>query len=115
MSGRSATALSGGPHADRTALTDTRIDYEEKVMRELAAWDSAVEEARGVLAGVRAANPNRALWADSVELRYIADMQWKQVARALGASDRVARENCWACMDWLDFTGLARARELGRR
>lgn len=100
-----------GGGADPMARTDARLDYEARIEREIAGYRATVEGAQAVLAGVRAANPGHPLWADAVELRYIFGRKWDAVGDSLGVSERTARDECAACLDWVDAVGIARARE----
>ena len=100
----------GSGTSDYTAGTDARIDAERAAGREIAQLSATVEDARNVCRGVRCANPHTR-WGDVLELRFCEDMQWKQVARALDVTDRQAKADAGAALEWVDLVGVAAARE----
>ncbi len=99
----------GSGASDRSAGIDARLDAERAAEREIATLTAAVEDARTVCRGVRCANPHTR-WGDVLELRFCEDMQWKQVARALDVTDRQARADSDAALEWVDLVGVAAAR-----
>lgn len=101
----------GGGASDPMRATDARIDAEARARSELAECERAVEDARAVCAGVRAANPNHPAWGDVLELRYVELFEWDRIGRALDLTGSGVRQACRAALDWVDSVGLAAARE----
>lgn len=101
----------GSGASDPMRMTDSRMDAEREAKRELSQYEDAVEDARSVCSGVRAANPGHPLWGDSLELHYIELMGWDEIGRYLGLSGSGVRQACRAALDWVDSVGIASARE----
>ena len=104
-------AVGKGAHGtDFMRPTDDRIDYERRSGAELSELRHEVERGRELCAGVRSANPGKR-WGDVLELRYCEDRTLQEIAGALGVSVRSIQADLSAAVDWVDLTGLARARQ----
>lgn len=104
-------AVGKGAHGtDFMRSTDDRIDYERRSGAELSELRDEVERGRELCAGVRSANPGKR-WGDVLELRYCEDRMLQEIAGALGVSVRSIQTDLSAALDWVDLTGLARARQ----
>ena len=103
-------ATSGAHGTDFMRPTDDRIDYERRSGAELSELRHEVERGRELCAGVRSANPGKR-WGDVLELRYCEDRTLQEIAGALGVSVRSIQADLSAAVDWVDLTGLARARQ----
>ena len=104
-------AVGKGAHGtDFMRSTDDRIDYERRSGAELSELRREVERGRELCAGVRSANPGKR-WGDVLELRYCEDRTLQEIAGALGVSVRSIQADLSAAVDWVDLTGLARARQ----
>lgn len=104
-------AVGKGAHGtDFMRSTDDRIDYERRSAAELSEFRREVERGREVCAGVREANPGRR-WGDVLELRYCEDRTLQEIAGTLGVSVRSVQADLAAALDWVSFSGIARARE----
>ena len=104
-------AAGQGAHGtDFMRSTDDRIDYERRSGAELSELRHEVERGRELCAGVRSANPGKR-WGDVLELRYCEDRTLQEIAGALGVSVRSIQADLSAAVDWVDLTGLARARQ----
>ena len=90
--------------------TDDRIDYERRSGAELSELRREVERGRELCAGVRSANPGKR-WGDVLELRYCEDRTLQEIAGTLGVSVRSIQADLSAALDWVNLTGLARARQ----
>ena len=90
--------------------TDDRIDYERRSGAELSELRHEVERGRELCAGVRSANPGKR-WGDVLELRYCEDRTLQEIAGTLGVSVRSIQADLSAALDWVNLTGLARARQ----
>lgn len=104
-------AVGKGAHGtDFMRSTDDRIDYERRSGEELSEFRREVERGRELCAGVRSANPGKR-WGDVLELRYCEDRTLQEIAGTLGVSVRSIQADLSAALDWVDLTGLARARQ----
>lgn len=104
-------AVGKGAHGtDFMRSTDDRIDYERRSAAELSELRDEVERGRELCAGVRSANPGKR-WGDVLELRYCEDRTLQEIAGTLGVSVRSIQADLSAALDWVDLTGLARARQ----
>lgn len=104
-------AVGKGAHGtDFMRSTDDRIDYERRSGAELSELRHEVERGRELCAGVRSANPGKR-WGDVLELRYCEDCTLQKIAVTLGVSARSIQADLSAALDWVDLTGLARARQ----
>lgn len=104
-------AVGKGAHGtDFMRSTDDRIDYERRSGVELSELRDEVERGRELCAGVRSANPGKR-WGDVLELRYCEDRTLQEIAGILGVSVRSIQADLSAALDWVDLTGLARARQ----
>ena len=104
-------AVGKGAHGtDFMRFTDDRIDYERRSGAELSELRDEVERGRELCAGVRSANPGKR-WGDVLELRYCEDRTLQEIAGTLGVSVRSIQADLSAALDWVDLTGLARARQ----
>ena len=104
-------AVGKGAHGtDFMRTTDDRIDYERRSAAEVSELRREVECGREVCAGVREANPGRR-WGDVLELRYCEDRTLQEIAGTFGVSVRSIQADLSAALDWVDLTGLARARQ----
>ncbi len=104
-------AVGKGAHGtDFMRSADDRIDYERRSGAELSELRHEVERGRELCAGVRSANPGKR-WGDVLELRYCEDRTLQEIAGALGVSVRSIQADLSAAVDWVDLTGLARARQ----
>lgn len=104
-------AVGKGAHGtDFMCSTDDRIDYERRSGAELSELRDEVERGRELCAGVRSANPGKR-WGDVLELRYCEDRTLQEIAGTLGVSVRSIQADLSAALDWVDLTGLARARQ----
>lgn len=104
-------AVGKGAHGtDFMRSTDDRIDYERRSGAELSEFRREVERGRELCAGVRSANPGKR-WGDVLELRYCEDCTLQKIAVTLGVSARSIQADLSAALDWVDLTGLARARQ----
>ena len=101
----------GSGVSDPMRAVDARLDMESRARSELAECERAVEDARAVCAGVRAANPSRPLWGDAIELHYVELMGWAEIGRYLGCTGEAVRRAAYAALDWVDMVGIAAARE----
>lgn len=101
----------GSGVTDPMAATDTRIDAEADAVRELAALQAEVEDARAVCRGVRAANPSHPLWGDALELHYLELLSWDDAGRYCGVTGEGMRRAAYAALDWIDSVGIASARD----
>lgn len=104
-------AVGKGAHdTDFMRSTDDRIDYERRSGSELSELRREVERGRDLCAGVRSANPGKR-WGDVLELRYCEDRTLQEIAGTLGVSVRSIQADLSAALDWVNLTGLARARQ----
>lgn len=104
-------AVGKGAHGmDFMRSTDDRIDYECRSGAELSEFRHEVERGRELCAGVRSANPGKR-WGDVLELRYCEDRTLQEIAGTLGVSVRSIQADLSAALDWVNLTGLARARQ----
>lgn len=104
-------AVGKGVHGtDFMRSTDDRIDYERRSGAELSEFRREVEQGRELCAGVRSANPGKR-WGDVLELRYCEARTLQEIAGTLGVSVRSIQADLSAALDWVDLTGLARARQ----
>lgn len=101
----------GSGASDPMRAVDARIDAEARARSELAECERAVEDARAVCRGIRAANPSHPLWGDAIELHYIELMGWAEIGRYLGCTGEAVRRAAYAALDWIDMVGIAAARE----
>lgn len=100
----------GAHGTDFMRSTDDRIDYERRSGAELPELRHEVERGRELCAGVRSANPGKR-WGDVLELRYCEDRTLQEIAGTLGVSVRSIQADLSAALDWVNLTGLARARQ----
>lgn len=100
----------GARGTDFMRSTDDRIDYERRSGAELSELRREVEQGRELCAGVRSANPGKR-WGDVLELRYCEDRTLQEIAGTLGVSVRSIQADLSAALDWVSFTGIARARQ----
>lgn len=100
----------GARGTDFMRSTDDRIDYERRSGAELSELRREVERGRELCAGVRSANPGKR-WGDVLELRYCEDRTLQEIAGTLGVSVRSIQADLSAALDWVNLTGLARARQ----
>lgn len=104
-------AVGKGAHGtDFMRSTDDRIDYERRSGAELSELRHEVDRGRELCAGVRSANPGKR-WGDVLELRYCEDRTLQEIAGTFGVSVRSIQADLSAALDWVDLTGLARARQ----
>lgn len=104
-------AVGKGAHgADFMRSTDDRMDYERRSGAELSELRREVERGREVCAGVRSANPGRR-WGDVLELRYCEDRSIQEIAGTMCVSARSVQADLAAALDWVEFTGVACARQ----
>ena len=102
-----------GHASDRTAATDARIDYEERMRERVEADYALIDVACRVLYGSESGKGGvdalmGSAVADAISFRYVDARPWSEVAAALGYSSDSAkslRALCEQGFDCIDFLG----------
>ena len=102
-----------GHASDRTAATDARIDYEERMRERVEADYALIDVACRVLYGSESGKGGvdalmGSAVADAISFRYVDARPWSEVAAALGYSPDSAkslRALCEQGFDCIDFIG----------
>lgn len=110
---------SSGHMSDRTASTDARMDYEERMRERLEEDYALIDLACRVLYGEESGKGGvEALMgsavADAISFRYVDARPWKEVAALMGyshASWHALRDLCQRGFDAIDALGWERAIE----
>lgn len=110
---------SSGHMSDRTASTDARMDYEERMRERLEEDYALIDLACRVLYGEESGKGGvEALMgsavADAISFRYVDARPWKEVAALMGyshASWHALRDMCQRGFDAIDALGWERAIE----
>lgn len=110
---------SSGHMSDRTASTDARMDYEERMRERLEEDYALIDLACRVLYGEESGKGGvEALMgsavADAISFRYVDARPWKEVAALMGyshASWHALRDMCKRGFDAIDALGWERAIE----
>lgn len=110
---------SSGHMSDRTASTDARMDYEERMRERLEEDYALIDLACRVLYGEESDKGGvEALMgsavADAISFRYVDARPWKEVAALMGyshASWHALRDMCQRGFDAIDALGWERAIE----
>ncbi len=110
---------SSGHMSDRTASTDARMDYEERMRERLEEDYALIDLACRVLYGEESGKGGvEALMGsavtDAISFRYVDARPWKEVAALMGyshASWHALRDMCQRGFDAIDALGWERAIE----
>lgn len=105
-----AASVRGPGVSDPMRRTDARMDFEPAAMAEIRAHEDEIGAARTVLERFRRAEPEQVEGAVVVELRYLMDLSWMEVAMRLGVSKRTAQWDASECFRAMDAYGIARLR-----